>query len=350
MNCATENPPLALLTFYKCGSQWIRDLLTDSVLLQHLPGYHAGIQAGKDAQADNLPILSRGTINGPLYQVSAQLWEEILAPAGVRGLLVLRDPRDIAVSLLHSWLYSHRENEEISDIRKALRDTSPVRRIRFVLLNMPEIEHPALSSWATYAGHQNLLRLSYEDFVADTAGCLMRVFELIGRKVPDETVASLVARHSFSTVSGRNPGQSNQFSHLRKGMPGDWKNHFSKADGEEFERIFPGLLVGLGYETGADWVEALPSESPLAESSQEDVNSWKSIELQAEILRKEEEIRRLVTAGEDRLKLIDELNYIVHFRDGEIEQLLSKIDRLKQKNAELRAKIDKLKSEAKKSR
>ena len=52
---------------------------------------------------------------------------------------------------------------------------------------------------------------------------------------------------SFEKMSGRRPGQEDATSHLRKGVVGDWREHFDDEISFRFESIAGYLLTELGY-------------------------------------------------------------------------------------------------------
>jgi hypothetical protein len=54
----------------------------------------------------------------------------------------------------------------------------------------------------------------------------------------------------FKKYSGwRDQGMEDQYSHYRKGMPGDWKNYFNRDITDYFQIKTGDLLAVLGYET-----------------------------------------------------------------------------------------------------
>jgi hypothetical protein len=64
----------------------------------------------------------------------------------------------------------------------------------------------------------------------------------------------VTARHSFEKLSGgREPGQEDVKSHYRKGVHGDWRNHFTPAITRRFKALYGDLLVVGGYEKDASW-------------------------------------------------------------------------------------------------
>ena len=63
----------------------------------------------------------------------------------------------------------------------------------------------------------------------------------------DADRGALLARYSFEALSGRKPGQEDTGSKLRKGVAGDWRNHFTPAVQEAFDDETTDLVARLGY-------------------------------------------------------------------------------------------------------
>jgi lipopolysaccharide transport system ATP-binding protein len=64
----------------------------------------------------------------------------------------------------------------------------------------------------------------------------------------------IVHRHRFAAkAGGREPGYVDESSHYRKGVAGDWTNHFTPAVEREFKRRHGHLLIKLGYTESFDW-------------------------------------------------------------------------------------------------
>ena len=59
----------------------------------------------------------------------------------------------------------------------------------------------------------------------------------------------MLAANSFATLAnGRQPGMENVNSHFRKGVPGDWRNHFSRRVAGKFREGTGDLVWRLGYD------------------------------------------------------------------------------------------------------
>jgi hypothetical protein len=60
-----------------------------------------------------------------------------------------------------------------------------------------------------------------------------------------------VARNAFTVASGgRQPGEADPQSFLRKGIAGDWKNHFDEECNRLYCAVAGEALEKAGYELG----------------------------------------------------------------------------------------------------
>lgn len=288
------------LTFYKSGSQWIRDVLADPRIVRY--SGHELLAGGVDGQSQGLPEISPGGIAAPVYSVSAAHWS-LRDSSANRALVVLRDPRDIVVSMVYSVSLSHTPTGATRLLRGPLAEASPANRIRF---GMYLISHWAetLGSWKLGERVSNAYVTRYEDLVADLAGEMRRVFNFLEWDVPDQVVEEVAAENSFQSRSGRKPGVENEFSHRRKGIVGDWRNHFDRELGEAFETTFPSLLTDLGYENADDWWRTLPNTiSPPRSDRQKESDRLRKV-----LEEQEQELVVIRTAAEQRLQDVETLH------------------------------------------
>jgi hypothetical protein len=80
-----------------------------------------------------------------------------------------------------------------------------------------------------------------------------RLLEFFDIQMPDAVLTELLQKHSFEAKSGRKPGEENKQAHYRKGVHGDWKNHFTQDTVDYFKQITGDLVVQLGYEADSQW-------------------------------------------------------------------------------------------------
>jgi hypothetical protein len=198
--------------------------LTDGILARYLarsddPGAVAAI-------GDKTP---EGAIGVPLLNA--------LYP-GARFIHVIRDGRDAAVSgwgQLRRIGTAHRF-ETLADYAVFFAD-----------------EH-----WVPYVNRaraagarlrDRYLEVRYERLHADATDEVRRLLLFLEVPATDDVVRSCVQRASFRALTGRETGDEDLSSHLRKGIVGDWKNHFDEAALSGFEAVAGPLLQDLGYTT-----------------------------------------------------------------------------------------------------
>jgi len=214
-----------------------------------------------------------------------------------RGFHVVRDPRDVLVSAYFSHKKSHPTAEwpELIAHRDRLRSVS---KSEGLMLEM-EFSRPFFEDMLTWDYEQrNVLEIRMEDLTRQPITVLLRIMDHLdmlelddsslrstfrtlartsnrlsykghrfmpGRlplipaprhrmnSLPPSAVEDIVAARTFERLTGRSKGQENTSSHLRKGVPGDWRNHFDPSHVEAFRRRYNDLVMRLGYETDPDW-------------------------------------------------------------------------------------------------
>lgn len=163
-------------------------------------------------------------------------------------VVIIRDLRDVVVSGYH---YLH--NISMHEKAKRYRSLDPSE-------GMEEWMHEKLADrvawidgWRTGMDVRRGRLVQYEQLLADPLvefGAICEHFEV---DVTPAQVERIVERHSFKRATGRTPGQADAGSFNRKGIAGDWKNHFTPALTETFKSLTGDALVRWGYETGVDW-------------------------------------------------------------------------------------------------
>ena len=59
----------------------------------------------------------------------------------------------------------------------------------------------------------------------------------------------------FETVFKRRLGEVDEKSHGRQGLPGDWRNHFSRRVRRAFHERTGDLIEAAGYEKDSRWID-----------------------------------------------------------------------------------------------
>ena len=178
--------------------------------------------------------------------------ETLAAHGPLRGFHVIRDPRDAMVSgyFWHISDQSVDSNPWNVERRARLRaepdqETGLLREVEF-----SRCYFDAMAEW-DYA-RPDVLEMRFEAMIADPLSLLRDAFTLVG--LPTGDLERIVAEHDFQRLAGgRNRGQEARDHKYRKGIAGDWRNHFTPGITEAFKQRYGGLLVRLGYEADLNW-------------------------------------------------------------------------------------------------
>lgn len=225
---------------------------------------------------------------GPIYAAGPEDWNRNRRP-GDRAIVILRDPRDVVVSLLYSLMLSHRPNHRTAVYRTTLLTLTPEQQL-FVV--MPRFHRPkALGDWGEFGwgAHGDVFVTSYERLVANTVLEVAAIYAFLGWDIPRSDVETIVFELSFERRTGRTRGQEALFSHLRKGVAGDWRRHFTQLTGFAFDALMDGNLQRSGYEPDPRWYEQLPRTQERVRDPAAAEALSQVVELQAQIVRLEEQ-------------------------------------------------------------
>ncbi len=100
--------------------------------------------------------------------------------------------------------------------------------------------------------------MGYEALKADAVVALDDLMTRMLDKPADARLVRLaVERNDFDLFSGRTAGNEDRGDALRKGIVGDWRNHFTREAAEIFESRAGDQLRLLGYESSTSWVDSV---------------------------------------------------------------------------------------------
>ena len=299
------------ITTHKCGSQWVRDILTSPEIHSVSGLIHASTAPRLDQGL--MPDEENGYLYSPVYDLNALEWRGIRKNVG-KGIVVLRDPRDVIVSLLYSHLYSHASSPRVDFYRRQLFDLPDLGSRLKLLFRDNFYKIRFFLSWSNYTSN-DVYVVRYEDLIQNQQEVFGNIFEWLGWSLPLETVIAVIERHSFKRRSGRSPGETDLVSHFRRGLAGDWKNHFTRDLGELWEGLYPGFLAKVGYETRDDWwchlpeeISSTPENSLSREQEELEAQRRRIHVLEAQINEKEGVIQELASVCAERLALIEQLD------------------------------------------
>jgi hypothetical protein len=178
----------------------------------------------------------------------------VLEQLEYRTIVMLRDPRDVAVSTVFyvSRLKRHRLyerfNSEITSfddrLMASIVGVAAGSRRGLVPINR------RISRYKRWLDVPNVFPCRFEDLIGPSGGgsverqraAIIGISNHVARPVGPDEADGLAAR-TWSTNS----------STFRKGTIGDWRNHFTEEHKDAFKALAGDLLIDLGYESDLDW-------------------------------------------------------------------------------------------------
>ena len=291
------DPHVLVLGYPKCGNVWLRALLADllraggvdfrQVMAQHpiasaLETMDLGIrnQARQDqvrfdplrAYQDIPMVFSWAIPDIHAYAAATSMahshspWQPAIDSfirAFSHRVLIVRDPRDVAVSWSR-WIFT-----PFNRLHRPTVHQSPDALLRSDLPIRAQEWNVHQRSWLEEAPADPTLHLVfYEQLVADTPGELGRMARHLGLDVPDEAMENVAASHALGEMRKKQP------HHIFRGHWGGWREHLDDRQVLQVQQACGRMMKALGYPlTRADcegWTPAAlrpparPAASPPA--------------------------------------------------------------------------------------
>ncbi|XP_061839103.1 amine sulfotransferase-like isoform X1 [Nerophis lumbriciformis] len=243
----TRDSDVFVVTYPKSGTIWMQQIL----LLLEAKGDVTAIGAAKSSSnADLVPwievIGSRQafmTAPSPRLRVSHLAYH--FMPRALRQktgkvIYVARNPKDVLVSYyffhkLANMLETPASFEDFFD-----------KFLKGDVFGSSWFEH--VKTWYFHKDDVNMLFITYEEMIQDLKWTVKRISLFVGQDLREEQLANVVKFSTFSNMrkipqASYEQVPDDMFNHhmgsfMRKGTVGDWKNHFTVAQNEIFDKVF----------------------------------------------------------------------------------------------------------------
>uniref|UniRef100_A0A286XD37 Sulfotransferase n=1 Tax=Cavia porcellus TaxID=10141 RepID=A0A286XD37_CAVPO len=107
--------------------------------------------------------------------------------------------------------------------------------------------------WLSMRERENVLVLFYEELIKDTRSTVEKICQFLGKKLKPAETDLVLQYSSFQFMKENKMSNGIRFHDffvtenstlMRKGIIGDWKNHFTVAQAEAFDKIYQEKMAG----------------------------------------------------------------------------------------------------------
>ncbi|KAL7393861.1 hypothetical protein ABVT39_017054 [Epinephelus coioides] len=251
-NFSMEDTDVFAVTYPKSGTIWMQEILPlllnggDLTPIQTIPNWDRvpWLEEKRLAMVvDQLPSPRAMVTHFPYHLMPASFHT-----SKAKAIYVMRNPKDILVSSF----YFHQMAEFLED--PGTFDEFIEKFLEGKVLFGKWTDH--VKGWKNTDLGDRIMYITYEEMVQDLPAALKRMSDFLGRNLSDETIQKIAEHCSFKTMKTNTMSNfslvpkvymdSDKSSFLRKGIAGDWKNHFSS---EQLARFTSVIRKELGKES-----------------------------------------------------------------------------------------------------
>ncbi|KAM7420102.1 hypothetical protein PAMA_014690 [Pampus argenteus] len=250
-NLEIRDSDVFVVTYPKSGTIWMQQIL----LLLEAKGDVAAIRKlNSHSNGDQIPWIEVNdnrqtfvTAPSPRLRVSHlpyQLMPSALSQKRGKVIYVARNPKDVLVS----YYYFHK----LATMLETPKDFSDFfeKFIRGDVFGCRWFDH--IKTWYSHKADVNMLFITYEEMIQDLQSAVERISLFLGKELTDKQLANVVKHSTFNNMKKIPQASYEQVSldllnhhqgtFMRKGIIGDWKNHFTVAQNERFDEVFQGEM------------------------------------------------------------------------------------------------------------
>jgi hypothetical protein len=250
--------PILVGTHHKTGTVWM-DLVFRAI------GYFLKIPfVMLEEKSDVAPLHDSPCI---YFHVHSKFPKNLLDKP-LRGLHLIRDPRDVVISAMHyhgkseePWLHEPLEKFGGLTYQQALLASKPEDRLLFEMQHASKETIDEMMAWNFI--DSRFLNVRYEDLMTDTQLYFFRdIFRFLGFAGNALDVALRETwRHSiFAGFEAKKTFKSRAYYeqvHIRSGAPAQWIQEFTGNEAKHFECHLGSSFAVLKYPRGRQWKKKL---------------------------------------------------------------------------------------------
>lgn len=243
-NFEIRDSDVFVITYPKSGTVWLQQIL-------RLIEVKGDVTATNDRlNSERIPWMElleseKQFVSAPSPRIHVSHLPYRFMPLGLKQkkgkvIYVARNPKDVLVSYFHFHKFANML-ETPKDF-----DTFFEKFLEGNVFGNCWFEH--VKSWCCHSDEMNFLYITYEEMIKDLRPVVERIVSFLGMDLTPQQLNDVVEHSTFRNMK-INPQANYQHvpglllnhqlgAFLRKGTVGDWKNYFTVAHNERFDKVY----------------------------------------------------------------------------------------------------------------
>ncbi|XP_059364056.1 amine sulfotransferase-like [Carassius carassius] len=243
-NFEIQDSDVFVITYPKSGTIWLQQILSLIEVKGDVTATNNQLNSERVPWIELLDSRKQ-FVSAPSPRIRVSHLPYKFMPLGLKQkkgkvIYVARNPKDVLVSYFHFHKYANML-ETPKDF-----DTFFEKFMEGNVFGNCWFEH--VKSWCSHKDEMNFLYITYEEMIKDLRAVVERITSFLERNLTSQQLNEVIEHSTFKNMKNNPQANYQQIpvillnhqlgTFLRKGTVGDWKNYFTVAQNERFDKVY----------------------------------------------------------------------------------------------------------------